>query len=288
MFVENGLDRITGAKTDGLAQKLLFGQTPVPLAEIAPDDVRRLLGMKVLDATTSKAFAELHPLRAGLSELLETALTEAGVQVISGGGAQVLAGDMKIDLARVLDDLTAYKTDEAGRPVVPRDRDQFILHVTALHGISQTGAAAQYLYPVFAKHIAETPTHFGPSFAALRQLDKRLQREDAQFRLLNEEEQERTLNQKFAGLSGADRLRAFVRGFLNLLEEHQQVQENSADNQAVTCSVALDRTDALLLAQDSQDLDCRRQQGQHRPRCAVEPWCRGQASSPDRVVAQYR
>jgi len=252
VFVENGLDRITGAKTDGLAQKLLFGQAPVPLTEIATDDVRRLLGMKVLDATTSKAFAELHPLRAGLSELLETALTEAGVQLISGGGAQVLAGDLKIDLARVLDDLTAYKTDEAGRPVVPRDRDQFILHVTALHGISQTGAAAQYLYPVFAKHIAETPTHFGPSFAALRQLDKRLQREDAQFRLLNEEEQERTLNQKFAGLSGADRLRAFVRGFLNLLEEHQQVQVNSADNQAVTCSVALDRTDALLLAQDSK------------------------------------
>jgi hypothetical protein len=252
VFVENGLDRITGAKTDGIAQKLLYGQTPVPLADIVEDDRRRLLGMKVLDATTAKAFSELHPLRAGLSELLETALSEAGVQVISGGGAQVLAGDMKVDLARVLDDLAAYKTDEAGRPVVPRDRDQFILHVTALHGISQTGAAAQYLYPVFAKHIAETATHFGPSFAALRQLDKRLQREDSQFRLLDEEEQERTLNQKFAGLSGADRLRAFVRGFLNLLEEHQPVQENSADNQAVTCSVALERTDALLLAQDSK------------------------------------
>lgn len=252
VFVENGLDRITGAKTDGTAQKLLFGQTAVALAEVAPDDVRRLLGMKVLDAATSKAFAELHPLRAGLSELLETALGEAGVQVISGGGAQVLAGDMKIDLARVLDDLAAYKTDEAGRPVVPRDRDQFILHVTALHGISQTGAAAQYLFPVFARHIAEVPTHFGPSFAALRQLDKRLQREDAQFRLLDEEEQERNLNQKLAGLSGADRLRVFVRGFLNLLEEHQPVQENSADNQAVTCSVTLERTDALLLAEDAK------------------------------------
>lgn len=252
VFVENGLDRITSAKTDGIAQKLLFGQMPVPLTDIAPDDARRLLRMKVLDATSSKAFTELHPLRAGLSELLETALTEAGVQVVSGGGAQVLAGDMKIDLARLLDDLTAYKTDDAGRPVVPRDRDQFILHATALHGISQTGAAAQYLYPVFAKHIAETPTHLGPSFAALRQLNKRLQREDAQFRLLDEEEQERNLNQKFTGLSGADRLRAFVRGFLNLLDENQPVQENSADNQAVTCSVTLDRTDALLLAQDSK------------------------------------
>ena len=124
--------------------------------------------------------------------------------------------------------------------------------MTALHGISQTGAAAQYLYPVFAKHIAETATHFGPSFAALRQLDKRLQREDAQFRLLDEEEEERNLNQKFAGLSGTDRLRSFVRGFLNLLEEHQPVQENSADSQAVTCSVALERTDALLLAEDSK------------------------------------
>lgn len=252
VFVENGLDRITGAKTDGIAQKLLFGQTPVALGEVAPDDVRRLLAMKVLDATTAKAFAELHPLRAGLSELLETALSEAGVQVISGGGAQVLAGDMKIDLARVLDDLEAYKTDEAGRPVVPRDRDQFILHLTALHGISQTGAAAQYLYPVFAKHIAEPATHFGPSFAALRQIDKRLQREDAQFRLLDEEEQERNLNQKFAGLNGTDRLRAFVRGFLNLLDERQQAQENSADTQAVTCSVAIERTDALLLAEDSK------------------------------------
>lgn len=252
VFVENGLDRITGAKTDGIAQKLLFGQTPVALGEVVPDDVRRLLGMKVLDATTAKAFAELHPLRAGLSELLETALSEAGVQVISGGGAQVLAGDMKIDLARVLDDLAAYKTDDAGRPVVPRDRDQFILHVTALHGISQTGAAAQYLYPVFAKHIAEAATHVGPSFAALRQIDKRLQREDAQFRLLDEEEQERSLNQKFAGLGGTDRLRAFVRGFLNLLDERQQVQENSADAQAVTCSVAIERTDALLLADDSK------------------------------------
>lgn len=252
VFVENGLDRITGAKTDGIAQKLLYGQTPVPLADIVEDDRRKLLAMKVLDATTAKAFSELHPLRAGLSELLETALSEAGVEVISGGGAQVRAGDMKVDLARVLDDLAAYKTDEAGRPVVPRDRDQFILHLTALHGISQTGAAAQYLYPVFAKHIAETATHFGPSFAALRQLYKRLQREDAQFRLLDEEEQERTLNQKFAGLSGADRLRAFVRGFLNLLEENQPVQENSADNHTVTCSVPLERTDALLLAQDSK------------------------------------
>src|SRR5207247_5230284 len=128
-----------------------------------------------------KAFTEWHPLRAGLSELLETALTEAGVQVISGGGAQVRAGDAQIDLARVLDDLAAYKTDEAGRPIVPRDRDQFILHVTALHGISQTGAAAQYLHPLFAKHIAETATHLGPSFAALPQLNKRLQREDGQF-----------------------------------------------------------------------------------------------------------
>lgn len=252
IFVENGLDRITGAKTDGIAQKLLYGQTPVPFGEVAPDDVRRLLGMKVLDATTANAFVELHPLRAGLSELLETALTEAGVQVISGGGAQVLAGDLKIDLARVLDDLAAYKIDEAGRPVVPRDRDQFIAHVTALHGIPQTGAAAQYLYPVFAKHIAETATYVGPSFAALRQLDKRLQREDAQFRLLNEEEQERALNHRFAGLAGSDRLRTLVRGFLNLLDEHQQVQENSADNQAVTCSVALERTDPLLLAQDSK------------------------------------
>jgi hypothetical protein len=252
VFVENGLDRITGAKTDSVAQKLLFGQTPVALADVAADDARRLLEMKVLDASTAKAFAELHPLRAGLSELLETALTEAGVQVISGGGAQVLAGDMKVDLARLLDDLAAYKTDDAGRPVVPRDRDHFILHVTALHGISQTGAAAQYLYPVFAKHIAETPTHFGPSFAALRQIDKRLQREDAQFRLLDDEEQERNLNQQFAGLSVADRLRAFVRGFLNLLEETQQVQENSADNQVVTCSVAIERTDALLLAEDSK------------------------------------
>src|SRR5207249_885256 len=107
-----------------------------------------------------------------------------------------------------------------------RNRDQFIQHVTALHGISQTGAAAQYLYPVFAKHIAETATHLGPSFAALRQLDKRLQREDSQFRLLDEEDEERRLNQKFAGLTGADRLRAFVRGFLNLLEENQPVQEN--------------------------------------------------------------
>ncbi len=252
VFVENGLDRITGAKTDGIAQKLLFGQTPVALGEVTSDDLRRLLGMKVLDAATAQAFVELHPLRAGLSELLETALSEPGVQLISGGGAQVLAGDTKIDLARVLDDLAAYKTDEAGRPVVPRDRDQFILHVTALHGISQTGAAAQYLYPVFAKHIAETATHFGPSFAALRQIDKRLQREEAQFRLLAEEEQERNLNQKFAGLSGTDRLRAFIRGFLNLLDERQQAQENSADAQAVTCSVAIERTDALLLADDSR------------------------------------
>src|SRR5262249_40647381 len=146
-----------GAQTDATAQGLLFGQTPVPIGVISADELTRLSAMKVLDATGSKAFTELYPLRASLSELLETAQQEAGVQVISGGGAQVLAGDMKVDLGRVLEDLVAYGSDEAGRPVLPRDREQFVLHVTTLHGMSQTGAAAQYLYPVFLTHLAETP-----------------------------------------------------------------------------------------------------------------------------------
>jgi hypothetical protein len=252
VFVENGLARIPGAQTDATAQGLLFGQTPMPIGTISADELTRLSTMKVLDATGAKALTELYPLRASLSELLETAQLEAGVQVIPGGGAQVLAGDMKVDLGRVLEDLVAYGSDEAGRSVLPRDREQFVLHVTTLHGMSQTGAAAQYLYPVFLTHLAETPTHFGPSFAALRQLDRRLQREDVQFRLLDDEEHERKQNHTFASLSSCDRLRRFARGFLNILEESQLAQELTADDHGVTLQVTLERTDSLLLSQDAK------------------------------------
>jgi len=252
VFVENGLARIQVAPADGLAQKLLYGQMPVPLGDVAEPDRLRLLNVKVLDAGGSKGFTELHPLRVGLSELLETAQQEAGVQVVSGGGAQVMAGDMKIDLARLLDDLTAYQTDGAGRAVLPKDRDQFVLHVTALHGISQTGAAAQYLYPVFAKHLADVATHFGPSFAALRQIDKRLQREDVQFRLLDDEEEERRLNEIAAGLTPCDRLRRFAQGLLSVLEESQPTQEHAADNNVVVLSVEAEKTDSLILTHDSK------------------------------------
>jgi hypothetical protein len=163
-----------------------------------------------------------------------------------------MAGDMKIDLARLLDDLVAYKTDDAGRPVLPKDRDSFVLHLTALHGISQTGAAAQYLYPVFAKHIGETATHFGPSFAALRQIDKRLQRKDLQFRLLDDEGQERKFNQLVADLTGADRQRRLQRGLLRVLEENQAPAEMSAEPSVVVASAKIGRTDALSLSQDSK------------------------------------
>jgi hypothetical protein len=222
------------------------------LGEITEDERPRLLTMKVLDAAGSRAFTELFPLRAGLSELLETAQREAGVQVLSGGGAQVQAGDVKVDLARLLDDLAAYASDSADRPLLPRDREQFIVYVTTLHGISQTGAAAQYLYPVFAQHLADTATYFGPSFAALRQLDKRLQREDLQFRLLDEEEQERQLNQAFAGVAKRERLQRFARGFLNVLDELQPAAEHTADENVGTFSVTLERTDPLLLTQDDK------------------------------------
>jgi DNA-binding HxlR family transcriptional regulator len=252
VFVENGLARIPGAQTDGKAQELLFGQTPAPIGEIPDEERVRLLAMKVLDAAGSRAFTELFPLRAGLSELLETAQREAGVQVLSGGGAQVQAGDVKMDLARLLDDLTAYASDTAGRLLLPRDREQFVVHVTTLHGISQTGAAAQYLYPAFAQHLTDAPTHFGPSFAALRQVDKRLQREDLQFRLLDEEEQERQLSQTFAGVTKRERLRCFARGFLNILEEPQSATEHTAEENVITFSVTLERTDPLLLTQDDK------------------------------------
>ncbi|MGH7170076.1 MAG: helicase HerA domain-containing protein, partial [Gemmataceae bacterium] len=250
VFVENGLARIPGA--DGLAQKLLYGQMPVAINTIGDADRARLLAMKVLDTASSKAFVELYPLRASLSDLLETAHQDAGVQVVSGGGATVMAGDMKIDLARLLDDLAAYKADDAGRPVLPKDHDAFVLHLTALHGISHTGAAAQYLYPVFAKHIGEKATHFGPSFAALRQIDKRLQREDLQFRLLDDEEQERKFNQRMAGLIGAERQRRLVRGLLRILEENQAPAEMNAEPSMVVASAKIERTDALALSQDSK------------------------------------
>jgi len=252
VFVENGLALVPGSQTDGIAQRLLYGQTPAAIGSISDSDRERLQGVKVVDPATSKAFTELYPLRATLSGLLESVQQEAGLQLVSGGGAQVLAGDMRVDLARLLDDLAAYATDEAGRPVLPRDRDLFVLHVTTLHGLSQTGAAGQYLYPVFAKHLADASTHFGASFAALRQIDKRLHREDVQFRLLDDEEEERKLNQEFAGLTGTERLRRFTRGFLNVLEETNEIQENSADNDVVTSAVTLERTDPLLLAQDSK------------------------------------
>lgn len=252
VFVENGIDRILGAKTNSTAQSLLFGQTPRAIDLIDPQERASLLGMKVVDATSSRAFTELFPLRATLSEILQTAQQEAGVQVISGGGAQVLAGDMKVDLARLLEDLSAYQCDDAGRPVIPRNKNQFIHHVTTLHGISQTGAAAQYLYPVFLQHLAETPSHFGPSFAAMRQIDKRLQREEIQFRLLDDEEAERKLNEKLAGLSVTDRFRRFALGFLNTLDESQALGEFSADDHVVVSSVTLERTDPLLLSQDSK------------------------------------
>jgi hypothetical protein len=252
VFVENGLARIPGSNTNATAQRLLLGQTPLPLDEVTDDEKTKLLGMKVVDAASTKAFTELYPLRANLSELLETAQQEAGVQVISGGGALVRAGDMKVDLARLMEDLSAYQCDEAGRPVLPRDRDQFVLHVTTLHGISQTGAAAQYLYPVFLNHLAEAPTHFGPSFAALRQIDKRLQREDIQFRLLDDEEAERKFKEQLAALSEKDRLRRFAQGFLNTIDESQTLQEQTADDHVVVSSVTLERTDPLLLSQDSK------------------------------------
>jgi hypothetical protein len=252
VFVENGLARIPGSGTNATAQKLLFGQTPLPVEKITDDEKLKLIAMNVVDAASTKAFTELYPLRASLSELLETAQQEAGVQVISGGGALVRAGDMPVDLARLMEDLSAYQCDEAGRPVLPRDRDQFVLHVTTLHGISQTGAAAQYLYPVFLNHLAETPTHFGPSFAALRQIDKRLQREEIQFRLLDDEETERKFSEKLAALSDKDRLRRFAQGFLNTIDESQTLQEQTAEDHVVVAAVTLERTDPLLLSQDSK------------------------------------
>jgi hypothetical protein len=70
VFVENGLARIPGTQTDSAAQTLLFGQTPVAIADVSADERSRHLQMKVLDSTSSKVFAELHRLRAVLSELL--------------------------------------------------------------------------------------------------------------------------------------------------------------------------------------------------------------------------
>jgi len=252
VFVENGLARIPGSETNSTAQSLLFGQTPVLIESLDATIRTSLQQMHVLDAAGTCAFTELCPLRAGLSELLQTAQHEAGVQVVSGGGAQVHAGDMRVDLARLLEDLTAYERDDAGRPVLPRNREQFVLHVTTLHGISQTGAAALYLYPVFQPHLAEAPTHFGPSFAALREIDRRLQREDIQFRLLDDEDTERKLNENQAGLSAKDRLRRLAQGFLNTIDEPQPVQEHSSDEAVVVLAATLERTDSLLLAQDSK------------------------------------
>lgn len=252
VFVDNGLSRVPGSDTNSTAQQLLFGQTAVPIGDLSDDERSSLKEMKVLDAAGSPAFTELNPLRASLSDLLESAQNEPGVQVVSGGGAQVHAGDMKIDLARLLQDLQAYQTDDAGRAVLPRDRDQFVLHLTTLHGMSQTGAAAQYLYPVFLSHIAADATHFGPSFAALREIDKRLRREEMQSHLLDDEESERTLNEVFAGLTSEEKLRRLTRGFLNLLEEPQQVKEDTKDDDAIVSSVTLERTESLLLSQNDK------------------------------------
>ena len=252
VFVENGLARIPSAQTNSDAQKLLFGQTPVPIDTLAVNVRESLSAMRVVDADNTRAFTELFPLRAELSDLLQTAMNEAGVQVVSGGGAQVYAGDMRVDLARLLEDLKAYQSDDAGRAVLPRDRQQFILHVTTLHGISQTGAAALYLYPIFQAHLTEAPTHFGPSFAALRQIDRRLQREDIQFRLLDDEEAERRLGTSLAELSPKDRLQRLAQGFLNTIDESQPVQILSSDDSLVVLAATLERTDPLLLAQDSK------------------------------------
>ncbi|WP_146506117.1 hypothetical protein [Rubinisphaera italica] len=252
VFVDQGLARIPGSDTNSTAQKLLYGQTAMSIDGLDEAERSSLKQMKVVDAAATPAFTELYPLRASLSDLLETAQAEPGVQVVSGGGAQVHAGDMKIDLARLLHDLSAYQCDDAGRAVLPRDKDQFVLHLTTLHGMSQTGAAAQYLYPVFLSHLAEAPTHFGPSFAALRQIDRRLRREDMQSHLLDDEEAERQLNENFAGLSSEEKLRRFTRGFLNLLDESQTIKEDTADDDVVVSSVTLERTDPLLLSQNDK------------------------------------
>jgi hypothetical protein len=252
VFVENALERIPGAKRDGDAQRLLFGQTPVPRDGVREAARPRLLGLRVTDRDRSAAFVELHPLRAELSELLQTAEADAGVQVISGGGARVRAGDVEIDLARVVEDLHAYAHDGADRPLLPRDRNQFVGHLTSLHGISQTGAAGEYLYPVFVAHLAEEPTHLGPSFAALRQLDKRLQREEMQFRLLDDEAEDRALLEKFARAGPRDCLRRFQAGLLGLLEETQAPQEDVGTDELVSAAVRLERTPNLMLAQDEK------------------------------------
>jgi hypothetical protein len=122
VFVENGLARIPSAQTNSDAQKLLFGQTPVPIDTLAVNVRESLSAMRVVDADNTRAFTELFPLRAELSDLLQTAMNEAGVQVVSGGGAQVYAGDMRVDLARLLEDLKAYQSDDGGRAVLPRER----------------------------------------------------------------------------------------------------------------------------------------------------------------------
>jgi hypothetical protein len=252
VFVENALERIPGVKRDGDAQRLLFGQVPVPRNSIGEAVRSRLLALRVTDRDRSPAFVELHPLRAELSELLQTAQADAGVQVISGGGARVRAGDVEIDLARVVEDLHAYAHDAADRPVLPRDRDQFVSHLTSLHGIAQTGAAGEYLYPIFRAHLAEEPTHFGPSFAALRQLDRRLQREEVQFRLLDDEAEDRALLEKFSRTGPRDRLRCFQAGLLGLLEETQAPQEDVATDELVSAGVRIERTPNLMLAQDEK------------------------------------
>ena len=77
------------------AQRLLFGQIPVLLSEVTDHERSKLLGMKVLDASSSTAFTELCPLRADLSELLETTQREPGLAIELG--SMIRAGDMKVD-----------------------------------------------------------------------------------------------------------------------------------------------------------------------------------------------
>jgi len=63
--VENGLARIQVPPADGLAQKLLYGQMPVPINDVAEPDRQRLLNVKVLDTGASKAFTELYHYESG-------------------------------------------------------------------------------------------------------------------------------------------------------------------------------------------------------------------------------
>ena len=252
VFAENALARIPRIQQSAQGQRLLFGQTPIPLPAIGEAEGKALLAMQVTDALGSPAFARLHPLHAELSDIIAAAQKEPGVQLISGGGAQVRAADVDLDLARVMEDLGAYATDGAGHALVPRDKDLFVAHLTALHGISQTGAAGEYLYPVFAGFTGEPPTHIGPSFAALRQLNKRFQREDFQSRLLEDDEADRDLSRRIGQSSSADRLRSLRNGLLRLLEENQVPQEDLAEEKVNVSAVGIERTAQLDLSQDGK------------------------------------